>query len=92
MNPNSAYHWLRDSSDQKLRWLWCRSQSSNSGGCAEFSAYAGGAGKSTFDESDAGMLYWLIHDGYQNTVQDAELFGDQDATPAKLRTLFERSP
>jgi hypothetical protein len=59
--PYEEYHWLRDSSDPKLQWLWER---------------AIAAGKSTFDESDAGMTYYL-------------LTGDENATPEKLRDLLE---
>ena len=76
--------WMRDSTDAKLRWLWCRGQGTT---CPEFSGFAAGAGKTTFDESDAGMAYWLVTGGHQNG-KDSVSQGDQNATPEKLRVLF----
>ncbi len=58
--PYSEYYWLRDSADPKLRWLWDR-------GVA--------AGKSTFDCSDAGVMYCY-------------LTGDPTADPLKLKAFF----
>ena len=67
--PYERYHWLRDSEDPRLRWLWDRGQV---------------AGKSTFDESDAGMSYWLVTGGVSG--------GDDHATPEKLRDFFAGPP
>jgi hypothetical protein len=77
VGPYTEYTWLRDSTDPKLRWLWCRSQNPV---CPEFSLYAPGSGLAFFDTSDAGMVYWLVTGGLNG--------GDQGATPAKLKALF----
>jgi len=60
-NPYSAWTWLRDSADPDMRWLWSRGQV---------------AGKSTFDCSGAGLIYFF-------------LTGDQYANPKKIRALIE---
>ena len=87
--PYDEYYWLRDSSDRNLRWLWCRSRSTK---CSEFSSFAAGAGKSTFDESDAGMAYFLVTGGTQDANADGTRDGDQSANPSKLRAMLEDSP
>jgi hypothetical protein len=58
--PYSAFYWMRDSSDSKLQWLYARGQT---------------AGKSTFDCSDSGVVYFV-------------LTGDQDATPVKYQAML----
>jgi hypothetical protein len=64
--PYSTYHAWRDSSDPKLRWLWDRGQL---------------IGKSWFDCSDAGMVYWLVNGRGS----------DQVLTPAELLALLAAS-
>ncbi|MGI9115156.1 MAG: hypothetical protein ACR2FX_09010 [Chthoniobacterales bacterium] len=61
--PYEQFTWLRDSGDSRLVWLWLRAQA---------------AAKSTFDCSDAGMVYFA-------------LTGDDSATPAKLQALLTAS-
>jgi hypothetical protein len=67
-----AYHWLRDSGDVRLRWLWARSQPDP---LPEFAQFVGGSWVPFFDASDSGMMYWM-------------LTGDEQATPEKLRWFF----
>lgn len=56
----AEYSWLNGSGNARLQWLWDRGQA---------------AGKSTFDCSDAGMIYYA-------------LTGDANASPAKVRTFL----
>lgn len=65
--PASNYSWLQNSYDPKLVWLWNRYLLT---------------GIVNFDPSDAGMFYWLLTGGGQNT-------GDEGATPRKLRFILE---
>lgn len=60
----TTYGWLNDPSNPKLKWLWDRGQK---------------AAKTTFDCSDAGMVYFAI-------------FGDDSTTPAKIKTLLTSAP
>ena len=46
--PYSDFHWMRDSNDPNLKWLWDRGQA---------------ADKDKYDCSDCGMAYWLITGG-----------------------------
>lgn len=62
----SNYHWLRDSYDPRLRRIWDRHIV---------------GGETTFDPSDAGMMYWLITGGGGA--------GDEGATPRKIRFILE---
>jgi hypothetical protein len=46
--PYSDFHWMRDSNNPNLKWLWDRGQA---------------ADKDKYDCSDCGMAYWLITGG-----------------------------
>jgi hypothetical protein len=54
--PYEEYHWLRDSKDKRLNWLWERGVT---------------AGKKNFDPSDSGMVYWLITGGPEGGDKNA---------------------